>query len=124
RAPGIVVEHVDPAIGGDRELDRLGGAFRLGDIGLNEGGLAAGGANLLSRRFSLLTPPSRQDHLRPFPGEQPGGFAADAAGGAGDQGHLSLQSRHRRSLKIPARTRSSISTGPPTIYTSDQSARE
>ena len=80
--PGIVDDHVDPAVQPHRAVDQALDLLALGDVGLHDGVAAA--RQLLGQRLEPIDPPRAEHELRALRGEQPRRRLAEPAAGAGD----------------------------------------
>ena len=100
RATGVVVQDVELVEPGDGHGDRGRDAGMLGDIALDEVGIATAVASQSARRLgcglTTLGIDLGDHHLGAFLGKTLGGRPANAATGAGDERHLAHQSRHVR----------------------------
>ena len=103
---GVVYNHVQPAVGGQRRLDGLLPVLVAGDVELHEDCVAAHFANLGGRPLALLQQDVGQDDLCALSREQPGSRAAeahqlafDSRGRAGNKSDLAFQAHRSPSLR-------------------------
>ena len=101
--PGVVVEHVEPAIGGDGVVDHRLGVGLAADVHLDQGRLATGLPDEVDGLRPGRLAELGDDDLRALGGEQLGGDPAHPAAAAGDDRHLVVQS-HGRDLLDPWRS--------------------
>lgn len=85
---GVGEDDVEAAEGLDGVSDHGLDLGLVGDVGLNEGGAAAGLLNQCDGLFAFLLAATGDDDACALLGEGDGGFAADAAGAAGDENDL------------------------------------
>ena len=110
--PGVVDDGVEAAELGDGALDQRLGLGAVGDVGLDRQRATAGVADLGDQLLQPVDPAGRHRDRRAFAREPLRGRLADAAGGAGDEGHGSVEYcvlGHRTSLdKAPRRAANAL----------------
>jgi hypothetical protein len=87
--PGVVEQHVEAPVPGDRELDHLSRLRVPTDVRAHERGFPALGLDLCGDSLALLDLHVGDHHLRAFAREELGRRFPDAGGAAGDERNLS-----------------------------------
>ncbi len=93
RPAGVVDQDVERSVAVDCCLEQAVSGLGETDIARHGHHLCAILAKLIGDSFDLVLVQRRQDQPAALPGQPPGDTLADPSAGAGDDGHLSFQTR-------------------------------
>ena len=112
--PGVVAEHVQPAMTGDYPVDHLAHRVRVAHVQRHDFGRAGQLLNLGGNRGQSFFVARRQDHVRSGARESQRDLAPDPPAGAGDQSR-SIREVHQG--QSPIRTCRNRRSGKPSVRT-------